>query len=138
MSFEVKGGDALGIIGHNGVGKSTLLKVLTRLLRPTPRTYQTHGRVGALIEVTAGFRQDLTRSEDIFLNGAIIGMKRADIQRRFDAIVAFSGIGEFVDTPVKHYRSGMNARLGFSIAAHLVAKRRPTANFVVPLPRIVP
>lgn len=119
VSFEVKRGDALGIIGHNGAGKSTLLKVLTRLLRPTLGSYQTHGRVGALIEVTAGFHQDLTGRENIFLNGAIIGMKRADIERRFDAIVDFSGIGDFIDTPVKRYSSGMNARLGFSIAAHL-------------------
>lgn len=119
VSFEVKRGDALGIIGHNGAGKSTLLKILTKLLRPTLGSYVTHGRIGALIEVTAGFHQDLTGRENIFLNGAIIGMKRADIQRRFDAIVDFSGVGEFIDTPVKRYSSGMNARLGFSIAAHL-------------------
>ena len=119
VSFAVQRGDALGIIGHNGAGKSTLLKILTRLLRPTMGTYQTHGRVGALIEVTAGFHPDLTGRENIYLNGSIIGMKRADIERRFDAIVEFSGIGEFIDTPVKRYSSGMNARLGFSVAAHL-------------------
>ncbi len=119
VSFEVQRGDALGIIGHNGAGKSTLLKILTRLLRPTLGTYATNGRIGALIEVTAGFHPDLTGRENIFLNGSIIGMKKADIARRFDAIVDFSGIGEFIDTPVKRYSSGMNARLGFSVAAHL-------------------
>lgn len=119
VSFSVKRGEAVGIIGHNGAGKSTLLKILTRLLRPTRGTYATTGRIGALIEVTAGFHQDLTGRENVFLNGAIIGMRKADIARRFDAIVEFSGIGEFIDTPVKRYSSGMNARLGFSIAAHL-------------------
>ena len=119
VSFAVQRGDALGIIGHNGAGKSTLLKILTKLLRPTLGTYMTHGRVGALIEVTAGFHPDLTGRENIYLNGSIIGMKRAEIERRFDAIVDFSGIGDFIDTPVKRYSSGMNARLGFSIAAHL-------------------
>jgi ABC-type polysaccharide/polyol phosphate transport system ATPase subunit len=119
VSFEVKKGDALGIIGHNGAGKSTLLKILTKLLRPTLGSYVTHGRVGALIEVTAGFHPDLTGRENIYLNGSIIGMKRAEIERRFDAIVEFSGIGDFIDTPVKRYSSGMNARLGFAIAAHL-------------------
>ena len=119
VSFQVQRGDALGIIGHNGAGKSTLLKILTRLLRPTLGTYVTNGRIGALIEVTAGFHPDITGRENIFLNGSIIGMKKADIARRFDAIVDFSGIGEFIDTPVKRYSSGMNARLGFSVAAHL-------------------
>lgn len=119
VSFSVERGQALGIIGHNGAGKSTLLKVLTRLLPPTRGSYITRGRIGALIEVTAGFHSDLTGRENIFLNGAIIGMKKADIARRFDAIVEFSGIGDFIDTPVKRYSSGMNARLGFSIAAHL-------------------
>jgi lipopolysaccharide transport system ATP-binding protein len=119
VSFDVKRGDALGIIGHNGAGKSTLLKILTKLLRPTLGSYVTHGRIGALIEVTAGFHPDLTGRENVYLNGSIIGMKRVDIEKRFDAIVEFSGIGEFIDTPVKRYSSGMNARLGFSIAAHL-------------------
>ena len=119
VSFSVERGAALGIIGHNGAGKSTLLKIMTRLLRPTRGSYITRGRIGALIEVTAGFHQDLTGRENIFLNGAIIGMRKADIARRFDAIVEFSGIGDFIDTPVKRYSSGMNARLGFSIAAHL-------------------
>jgi len=119
VSFQVKKGDALGIIGHNGAGKSTLLKILTKLLRPTLGSYVTHGRIGALIEVTAGFHPDLTGRENVYLNGSIIGMKRVEIEKRFDAIVEFSGIGEFIDTPVKRYSSGMNARLGFSIAAHL-------------------
>lgn len=119
VSFSMKRGEALGIIGHNGAGKSTLLKILTRLLRPTSGTYATHGRIGALIEVTAGFHQDLTGRENVFLNGAIIGMRKTDIAHRFDAIVEFAGIGDFIDTPVKRYSSGMNARLGFAIAAHL-------------------
>src|SRR5665647_558837 len=101
VSFEVKKGDALGIIGHNGAGKSTLLKILTKLLRPTLGSYVTHGRIGALIEVTAGFHPDLTGRENVYLNGSIIGMKRVEIEKRFDAIVEFSGIGEFIDTPVK-------------------------------------
>ena len=119
ISFSVARGEAVGIIGHNGAGKSTLLKILTRLLQPTRGSYSTSGRIGALIEVTAGFHQDLTGRENVFLNGAIIGMRKAEIARRFDAIVEFSGVGEFIDTPVKRYSSGMNARLGFSIAAHL-------------------
>lgn len=119
VSFEVRRGEAIGIIGHNGAGKSTLLKILTRLLKPTRGAYITRGRIGALIEVTAGFHQDLTGRENVFLNGAIIGMRKAEIERRFDEIVEFSGVGPFIDTPTKRYSSGMNARLGFSIAAHL-------------------
>jgi lipopolysaccharide transport system ATP-binding protein len=119
VSFTARRGEAIGIVGHNGAGKSTLLKILTRLLRPTAGRYLTRGRVGALIEVTAGFHQDLTGRENVYLNGAIIGMRKAEIDRRFDQIVEFSGIGQFIDTPVKRYSSGMNARLGFSIAAHL-------------------
>lgn len=119
VSFVARRGEAIGIVGHNGAGKSTLLKILTRLLRPTAGTYVTRGRVGALIEVTAGFHQDLTGRENVYLNGAILGMRKAEIERRFDEIVEFSGIGSFIDTPVKRYSSGMNARLGFSIAAHL-------------------
>ncbi|MDP9201094.1 MAG: polysaccharide ABC transporter ATP-binding protein [Gemmatimonadota bacterium] len=119
VSLTALRGEAIGIIGHNGAGKSTLLKILTRLLRPTAGTYQTHGRVGALIEVTAGFHPDLTGRENVYLNGAILGLRKAEIARRFEEIVEFSGISEFIDTPVKRYSSGMNARLGFSIAAHL-------------------
>jgi lipopolysaccharide transport system ATP-binding protein len=119
VSFEVKRGEALGIIGPNGAGKSTALKLLTRILKPTRGRCEVRGRTGALIEVAAGFHPDLTGRENVYLQGAILGMKRADIARKFDAIVEFAGIGEFIDTPVKHYSSGMNARLGFAIAAHL-------------------
>jgi lipopolysaccharide transport system ATP-binding protein len=119
VSFEVKAGEALGIIGPNGAGKSTALKVLTRLLRPERGRSIVRGRVGALVEIAAGFHPDLTGRENVFMQGAILGMKRAEIQRKFDAIVDFAGVGEFIDTPVKRYSNGMNARLGFSVAAHL-------------------
>jgi len=119
VSFEVQPGEALGIIGSNGAGKSTTLKVLNRILKPTRGHASVRGRVGALIEVAAGFHPDLTGRENVFLQGAIMGMSRADIAARFDQIVEFAEIPEFIDTPVKRYSSGMNARLGFSIAAHL-------------------
>lgn len=119
LSFDVKPGEALGIIGPNGAGKSTTLKLLTRILRPTLGTVDVRGRAGALIEVSAGFHPDLTGRENVYLQGAIMGMKRAQIRAHFDSIVDFAGIGEFIDTPVKRYSSGMNARLGFAIAAHL-------------------
>ncbi|MBI1875756.1 MAG: ABC transporter ATP-binding protein [Acidobacteria bacterium] len=119
VSFRVEPGEALAIIGPNGAGKSTVLKLLTRILRPTRGQCHTHGRLGALIEVAAGFHPDLTGRENIFLQGAIMGMKRAEIIRKFDEIVAFAGTGNELETPVKRYSSGMNARLGFSIAAHL-------------------
>jgi lipopolysaccharide transport system ATP-binding protein len=119
VSFEVPHGGALGIIGANGAGKSTALKLLTKILKPTSGAARVHGRVGALIEVAAGFHPDLTGRENILLQGAIMGMKRQEIQRRFDEIVEFAGVSDFIDTPVKRYSSGMNARLGFSIAAHL-------------------
>jgi lipopolysaccharide transport system ATP-binding protein len=119
VAFEVKPGEALGIIGPNGAGKSTTLKLLTRIMRPTKGTCSIKGRVGALIEVAAGFHPELTGRENIFLQGAIMGMKRADIMRRLDDIIEFSGIRDFIETPVKRYSSGMNARLGFSIAANL-------------------
>jgi lipopolysaccharide transport system ATP-binding protein len=119
VSFEVPPGQALGIIGPNGAGKSTALKLLTRILKPTRGTATLTGRVGALIELAAGFHPDLTGRENIFLQGAIMGMKREDIRRRFDEIVDFAGIPDFIDTPVKRYSSGMNARLGFAIAAHV-------------------
>lgn len=119
VSLTARRGEAVGIIGHNGAGKSTLLKILTKLLKPTSGSYATHGRIGALIEVTAGFHPDLTGRENVYLNGAILGMKKAQIAKRFDEIVEFAGISNFIDTPVKRYSSGMNARLGFSIAAHL-------------------
>jgi lipopolysaccharide transport system ATP-binding protein len=119
VDFTIGPGEALGIIGPNGAGKSTALKLLTRILRPTRGWCEVRGRVGALIEIAAGFHPDLTGRENVFLQGAIIGMPSAYIARRFDEIVEFSGIAPFIDTPVKRYSSGMNARLGFAIAAHL-------------------
>ena len=119
VSFEVGPGEALGIIGPNGAGKSTVLKLLTKILRPTKGQLTVEGRAGALIEVAAGFHPDLTGRENVFLQGAIMGMSRAEIGRKFDAIVDFAGVEDFIDTPVKRYSSGMNARLGFAIAAHL-------------------
>ena len=119
VSFEVGAGDALGIIGRNGAGKSTVLKLLTRILKPTRGSCAVVGRSGALIEVAAGFHPDLTGRENVYLQGAIMGMRRHEIAARFDDIVSFAGVERFVDTPVKRYSSGMNARLGFSIAAHL-------------------
>lgn len=119
VSFTVAPGQALGLIGPNGAGKSTALKLLTRILRPTRGRCGAHGRVGALIDVAAGFHPDLTGRENIFLQGAIMGMSRREIARKFERIVEFSGIPLFIDTPVKRYSSGMHARLGFAIAAHL-------------------
>jgi ABC-type polysaccharide/polyol phosphate transport system ATPase subunit len=119
VSFRVGPGEVLGIIGANGAGKSTVLKLLTRLLRPTGGRVEVRGRIGALIEVAAGFHPDLTGRENVFLQGAILGMRTAEVARKFDAIVQFAGVEDFIDTPVKRYSSGMNARLGFSIAAHL-------------------
>jgi lipopolysaccharide transport system ATP-binding protein len=119
VTFAVRPGEALGIIGPNGAGKSTILKLLTRILHPTRGRCGIRGRVGALIEIAAGFHQDLTGAENVFLQGSIMGMTRREIDARFDDIVAFSGLAEFIDTPVKRYSSGMNARLGFSIAAHM-------------------
>lgn len=118
VSFQVDAGRALGIIGRNGAGKSTTLKILTRILAPTRGTYMTAGRVGALIEVAAGFHPDLTGRENIYLQAAILGMSRERTDRVFDSIVDFAGVEAFIDTPVKRYSSGMNARLGFAIAAH--------------------
>ena len=119
ISFTVERGRAIGIIGPNGAGKSTTLKLLTRILRPTRGHCAISGRVGALIEVAAGFHPDLTGRENVFLQGAVMGMARAEVKRKLDAIVDFSGLHDFIDTPVKRYSSGMNARLGFSIAANL-------------------
>jgi ABC-type polysaccharide/polyol phosphate transport system ATPase subunit len=119
VTFDVGPGEALGIIGPNGAGKSTMLKLLTKILRPTRGHCQTSGRVRALIEVAAGFHGDLSGRENIFLQGVIMGMKRAEIARKLEEIVEFAGVGAFVDTPVKRYSSGMNARLGFAVAAHL-------------------
>jgi ABC-type polysaccharide/polyol phosphate transport system ATPase subunit len=119
VSFSVRPGEALGIIGPNGAGKSTILKLLTQILTPTRGRCMIHGRAGALIEVSAGFHPDLTGRENISLQGAIMGMRSREIARRFDEIVAFAEIEQFIDTPVKRYSSGMNARLGFAIAAHI-------------------
>ncbi len=119
LSFEVKRGESFGIIGHNGAGKSTALKMLSRIMKPTKGNIVVNGRLSALIEVSAGFHGDLTGRENIFLNGTILGMTRKEIQSKLDQIIAFSGIEEFIDTPVKRYSSGMYARLGFSVAAHV-------------------
>jgi lipopolysaccharide transport system ATP-binding protein len=119
VSFEVRPGEAFGVIGPNGAGKSTILKLLTRILKPTRGTCLVRGRAAALIEVAAGFHPDLTGRENVFLQGAIMGMTRQEIRRKLDAIVEFAGTADFMDTPVKRYSNGMNARLGFSIAAHL-------------------
>lgn len=119
LSFEVKPGEVLGIIGSNGAGKSTTLKILNELMEPTKGRVHIRGKIGSLIEVSAGFHQDLTGRQNVFLQGAIMGMKKAEVKEKFDQIVEFSGVADFIDTPVKRYSSGMNARLGFSIAAHL-------------------
>lgn len=119
VSFELGRGDSLGIIGPNGSGKSTTLKLLSRILKPDQGSVQLNGRYGALIELGAGFHPDLTGRENIYLNGTILGMKRAEIAKKFDEIVAFAELEEFLDTPVKRYSSGMYARLGFSVAAHV-------------------
>ena len=119
VSFEVKRGEAFGVIGPNGAGKSTMLKLLSGIMRPTRGTLAVRGRLSALIEVSAGFHPDLTGRENVYLNGAILGMTRREVASRFDEIVAFSGLEEFIDTPVKRYSSGMFARLGFSVAAHV-------------------
>jgi len=119
VSFEVKRGQVVGIIGPNGAGKSTLLKILTRITEPTTGRAEIHGRVGSLLEVGTGFHPELTGRENIYLNGAILGMKRVEIRRKFDEIVAFADIERFLETPVKRYSSGMYVRLAFAVAAHL-------------------
>ena len=112
-------GDVIGIIGRNGAGKSTLLKILSRITEPTAGQVDIFGRVGSLLEVGTGFHPELTGRENVYLNGAILGMSRAEIARRFDEIVEFSGVEKFLETPVKRYSSGMYVRLAFAVAAHL-------------------
>jgi lipopolysaccharide transport system ATP-binding protein len=119
VSFEVHQGKVLGIVGRNGAGKSTLLKILSRVTEPTEGSAEIHGRVGSLLEVGTGFHPELTGRENIYLNGAILGMKRLEIDRKFDEIVSFSEVEQFIDTPVKRYSSGMYLRLAFAVAAHL-------------------
>lgn len=119
VSFDIKRGEVVGIIGRNGAGKSTLLKIMSRITEPTSGEIDLYGRVGSLLEVGTGFHPELTGRENIFLNGAILGMSRAEIRRQFDAIVDFSGVEKFLDTPVKRYSSGMYVRLAFAVAAHL-------------------
>jgi lipopolysaccharide transport system ATP-binding protein len=119
VSFEIRRGEAVGIIGGNGAGKSTLLRIISRITEPTEGFAEMRGRMGSLLEVGTGFHAELTGRENIYLNGAILGMKKEEIRRKFDEIVSFSGVEKFIDTPVKHYSSGMYLRLAFAVAAHL-------------------
>jgi lipopolysaccharide transport system ATP-binding protein len=119
VSFDIEQGQVLGVIGRNGAGKSTLLKILSRITTPTSGEVTVRGRLASLLEVGTGFHPELTGRENIFLNGAILGMRKAEIRRHFDEIVAFAEVEKFLDTPVKHYSSGMYVRLAFAVAAHL-------------------
>lgn len=119
INFEIEQGDAVGIIGRNGAGKSTLLKLLSKVTKPTTGNFRVNGRIASLLEVGTGFNPEMTGRENIYLNGAILGMRRAEITRKFDEIVAFSGVDRYIDTPVKRYSSGMYVRLAFAVAAHL-------------------
>jgi lipopolysaccharide transport system ATP-binding protein len=119
VSFDVREGGIIGVIGRNGAGKSTLLKILSRITEPTEGRVVMRGRVGCLLEVGTGFHPELTGRENVYMSGAILGMRREEISRKFDEIVDFSGVERFLDTPVKHYSSGMQVRLGFAVAAHM-------------------
>ena len=119
VSFAVGKGEVVGVMGPNGAGKSTILKLLSKIMYPTKGEMKVNGRLSALIEVTAGFHPELTGRENVYLNGTILGMRKREIDRKFDQIVEFSGISEFIDTPVKRYSSGMYSRLGFSVAANM-------------------
>ena len=119
INFEVKEGEVVGLIGRNGAGKSTLLKILARVTRPTEGHAELHGRIGSLLEVGTGFHPELTGRENVFMSGAVLGMRAAEIRRKFEEIVAFSEVERFLDTPLKHYSSGMQMRLAFAVAAHL-------------------
>src|ERR1700746_1224608 len=119
ITFDVKEGEVVGLIGRNGAGKSTLLKILARVTRPTEGHAELHGRIGSLLEVGTGFHPELTGRENVFMSGAILGMRAEEIRRKFDEIVAFSEVERFLDTPLKHYSSGMQVRLAFAVAAHL-------------------
>ena len=119
VNFEVHQGEVVGLVGRNGAGKSTLLKILARITRPTEGHAEIHGRVGSLLEVGTGFHPELTGRENVYMSGAILGMRKAEIDRKFDEILAFSEVERFLDTPLKHYSSGMQMRLAFAVAAHL-------------------
>src|SRR5712671_7237723 len=119
VSLQVEHGEVIGIIGRNGSGKTTLLKILSRITRPSAGWAEIYGRVGSLLEVGTGFHPELTGRENIYLSGAILGMSRREVDRKFDTIVAFSGVERFIDTPLKHFSTGMQMRLAFAVAAHL-------------------
>lgn len=119
VSFSIARGEAIGVLGHNGAGKSTLLKILSRITEPSSGSAVLHGRVGCLLEVGTGFHMELSGRENIYLSGAILGMKKAEIENKFDEIVSFAEVEEFIDTPIKHYSTGMHLRLAFAVAAHL-------------------
>jgi lipopolysaccharide transport system ATP-binding protein len=121
INFEINQGDAVGIIGRNGAGKSTLLKLLSKVTKPTTGQFKVNGRIASLLEVGTGFHPEMTGRENIYLNGAILGMRRSEITRKFDEIVDFAGIERYIDTPVKRYSSGMYVRLAFAVAAHLLS-----------------
>src|SRR6266436_1518852 len=119
VSFQVNEGEALGIVGHNGAGKTTIMKILSGITTPTSGEITIRGRLAALVEVSSGFHPELTGRENIYLHGAMLGMRRSEIRKKLDSIIEFSGVGQYIDVPVKRYSSGMYVRLGFSIAAHL-------------------